>query len=195
MRTSLAVAAALLAVGCAAGCGSPALGVEPSPASAQAAASAPTGPVPASVQGQVIKVVDGDTVHVHTIDNRDLDIRVIGENSPEVVDPFKPVECFGPQASAEAHRVLDHQTVTVVADPTQGDVNHNDKYGRPLRYITLPSGEDLSVHMVAGGWSRAYKVRGPAPAEWKQLAAAQKQAQAARLGLWGPRPGGCDGGR
>jgi micrococcal nuclease len=194
MRISLVAAAAVAVVGLA-GCGASASGVEAAPASARAAAPGPSGPVPTSVSGQVIRVVDGDTVRVHTVDDRDLDIRVIGENSPETVDPFRPVECFGPQASAEAHRVLDNQTVTVVADYSQGDANHNDKYGRPLRYIHLPSGEDLSRHMVAGGFSRAYKVRGPAPAEWKDLVADQAQARLNHVGLWAPRPVGCGGGR
>lgn len=194
MRIPLVVAAAAAVVALA-GCGVPAAGVEVAPASAHAATPGPSGPVPASVSGQVTRVVDGDTVRVHTVDDRDLDIRVIGENSPETVDPFRPVECFGPQASAEAHRVLDNQTVTVVADPSQGDPNHNDKYGRPLRYITLPSGEDLSRHMVAAGFSRAYKVRGPAPVEWKDLVADQAQARLHHVGLWAPRPAGCGGGR
>lgn len=46
--------------------------------------------------------------------------------------------------------------------------------------------------MVAGGWSRAYKVSGPVPQEWPQLEAAQGQAQAGKRGLWGPP---CLGGR
>lgn len=173
---------ALAAVGVAAGCGWPA-----APLATRVAA--PSGTGPASVQASVTRVVDGDTVHVRTVDGRNLDARVIGENSPETVAPGKPVECWGPQASAEAHRILDGQTVTVRSDPTQAQI---DKYGRPLRYITLPSGEDLSLHMVAGGWSRAFKVSGPKPQEWPQLTAAEKQAQAQHLGLWGPP---CNGGR
>lgn len=137
----------------------------------------------------VTRVVDGDTVHVRTSSGQNLDVRVIGEDSPEVVKPRTPVQCWGPQASAEAHRVLDGQSVTLRPDPTQARV---DRYKRNLFYVTLPSGEDLSLHMVAGGFSRAYKVSGPVPQEWPQLVAAQGQAQAAKRGLWGLP---CDGGR
>lgn len=183
MTSRLAVVALLLPAALLAGCGL----VPASPAAGPGADS----PVPGSVSAAVARVVDGDTVHVRTSDGHDLDVRVVGENSPEVVDPHGPVQCFGVQASAEAHRVLDGQPVTVRRDPTQAPV---DRYGRTLRYVTLPSGEDLSMHMVAGGWARAYKVKGPAPQQWSQLVAAQHQARAAGRGLWAPRPQGCAGG-
>lgn len=159
---------------------------------AAAPAATPTGS-PAGIQtGRVLKVTDGDTIHVAVNGGPTLDVRVVGEDSPEVVKPHTPVQCFGPQASAEAHRLMDGQTVTLRPDPTQAQV---DRYGRALRYVTLPDGEDLSLHMVTGGWSRAYKLsRGPVPTEWPQLASAQQQALTAKRGLWGPRPGGCGGG-
>lgn len=192
MRTPLQVTA-LAALITLAGCSAPTSVA--APIAAPRAAAPVTGPVPASIAGKVTRVIDGDTVHVRTADGRDLDIRVIGANTPETVAPGKPVECFGPQASAEAHRVLDGQPVTVVADYTQGNPDHNDKYGRALRSIALPGGEDYARHLVAGGFARAYKVSGPAPAQWQGLLADQRAAQQGKRGLWAPRPGGCDGGR
>ncbi len=192
MRTPLQVTA-LAALITLAGCSAPTSVA--APIAAPRAAAPVTGPVPASIAGKVTRVIDGDTVHVRTADGRDLDIRVIGANTPETVAPGKPVECFGPQASAEAHRVLDGQPVTVVADYTQGNPDHNDRYGRALRYITLPTGEDLSRHLVAGGFARAYKVSGAPPVQWQNLLADQRAAQAAKRGLWAPRPAGCEGNR
>ncbi len=47
---------------------------------------------------QVIKVVDGDTITID-LNGKAETIRLIGINTPETVDPRKPVECFGVEAS------------------------------------------------------------------------------------------------
>jgi len=47
---------------------------------------------------QVVKVIDGDTFEVY-IDGKIEKVRMIGINTPETVDPRKPVECFGKEAS------------------------------------------------------------------------------------------------
>ncbi len=49
----------------------------------------------------VVKVVDGDTVDVN-IEGKVERLRLIGINTPETVDPRKPVECFGKEASNKA---------------------------------------------------------------------------------------------
>lgn len=162
------------------------------------AACSPVSPAPSAQPpaasdvhvGQVIRVVDGDTFHVWT-NGRDVTTRVLGLDTPETKKPQTPVQCYGPQASANAHRLLDGQTVTLRPDPTQAKL---DRYGRTLAYVTLFDGSDYSLTVVAAGFGRAYKVSGPAPQEWSQLVAAQQQAQTAKTGLWAPRPQGCDGG-
>ena len=52
--------------------------------------------MPQGIQGPftVVKVVDGDTIHVDANGQR-LKIRMIGLDTPETVDPRKPVQCFG----------------------------------------------------------------------------------------------------
>src|SRR5689334_4640170 len=84
----------------------------------------------------VVRVIDGDTVDVR-LEGQVVRLRLIGIDTPEVVDPRRPVECFGREASARAHELLDGQTVAVESDPTQGDT---DRYGRLLRYIWLSDG-------------------------------------------------------
>ena len=51
---------------------------------------------PQGIQGPytVLKVVDGDTIHV-SANGQKLKIRMIGLDTPETVDPRKPVQCFG----------------------------------------------------------------------------------------------------
>ena len=44
------------------------------------------------------RVVDGDTVYVR-YRGRTLDVRLIGIDTPETVDPSQPVGCYGKAAS------------------------------------------------------------------------------------------------
>src|SRR5689334_10458762 len=73
----------------------------------------------------VVKVVDGDTIDVSQGTTK-YKIRIIGINTPETVDPRRPVQCFGKEASAKAKEILTNQSVRLESDPTQSD---KDKYG------------------------------------------------------------------
>jgi micrococcal nuclease len=133
----------------------------------------------------VIKVVDGDTVAVNIADKSET-IRIIGINTPETVDPRKPVECFGQEASAKAHELLDGKSVILEADATQGE---RDKYGRLLRYVFLPDGSDFGKTMISEGY--AYEYTYSTPYKYQEAyKAAQGEAQTAKRGLWAD--GVCD---
>src|SRR5215216_3683085 len=93
----------------------------------------------ATIPGTVINVVDGDTVDVQFADGGTERIRLIGIDTPEVVDPHEPVQCFGREASARAHDLLDGRAVLVELDPTQGE---RDRYGRLLAYLWLSDGRN-----------------------------------------------------
>ena len=56
--------------------------------------------------GTVVRVVDGDTIIVRGPGGRTEDVRLIGIDTPETVDPRRPVGCFGPEASAYAKHLL-----------------------------------------------------------------------------------------
>ena len=53
----------------------------------------------------VTKVLDGDTL-IANVSGKEVTVRLIGIDTPEVVDPRKPVQCFGPEASAKAKEVF-----------------------------------------------------------------------------------------
>jgi len=74
--------------------------------------------MPQGIQGPfaVVKVVDSDTIHVDANGQR-LKVRMIGLDTPEVVDPRKPVQCFGREASAQAKTILGGQHVYLQAPP------------------------------------------------------------------------------
>ncbi len=130
---------------------------------------------------KVISVVDGDTIKV-SIDGTTQTLRLIGMDTPEVVDPRKPVQCFGKEASDKAKAILTGQMVRLESDPTQGEL---DKYQRLLRYVFLADGTSYNKMMIAQGYAHEYTYDLPYKyqAEYK---AAQAAAQKAQLGLWNP---------
>ena len=116
-------------------------------------------------------------------------VRVIGINTPEVAGPYTTEQCFGPQASAEAKRLLTDQQVWLEDDPNQGA---KDKYGRTLGFIWIDNDVDFGLRMIQGGFAREYTYDKPYPHQL-QYQAAQRQAQALQRGLWSPQT--CDGQR
>jgi len=127
----------------------------------------------------VVKVVDGDTFDVN-IDGQTKRIRVIGINTPEVVDPRKKVECFGKEASEKAKSILLGKKVNLERDPTQGDT---DKYGRLLRYVFLEDGTDFGLLMIKQGYAYEYTHNFPYKYQ-NEYKKAQKQAEESKIGLW-----------
>lgn len=136
---------------------------------------------PPDVEGPfpVVRVVDGDTLIVARPD-RETRVRLIGIDTPESVAPDRPVECFGPEASARTTELLAGQTVTLRGDPTQDSV---DQYGRELDYVWLPDGRLLNHVLVAEGYAVEHTYAAPY-AYQQHLRDAQQQAQDAGAGLW-----------
>ena len=62
-----------------------------------AACGGASGPGLGAGDAVVKRVVDGDTIVVH-VGGRDERVRLIGIDTPETVDPRKPVQCFGKEA-------------------------------------------------------------------------------------------------
>jgi micrococcal nuclease len=125
----------------------------------------------------VERVVDGDTL-VLTDDTR---VRLIGIDTPETVDPRRPVECFGQEASDHAKELLPKGTeVRLVFD-----VERTDRYGRTLAYVYRAS-DDLFVNLdlVRNGYAEQLTVP-PNVAHADDFAAAVDEAREAENGLWG----------
>jgi len=137
---------------------------------------------------KVIRVVDGDTLHVRR-DGQDLTVRLIGMNTPETVKENSPVECYGPEASDYAKGRLTGQLVTLEYDDSQG---RTDQYGRTLAYVWLENADGslslVNLDEITQGYARERQY-GPVPYAWKsQFKAAQSAARSAGAGLWGACP-------
>jgi len=134
----------------------------------------------------VSSVVDGDTIKIN-IDGTITTLRLIGMDTPETIDPRKPVQCFGKEASNKAKELLSGQKVRIEKDPTQGEL---DKYGRTLAYVYREDGLFYNKYMIEQGYAHEYTYNAPYKyqAEFK---AAQKDAEQNLRGLWSPNT--CNG--
>ena len=128
-------------------------------------------------QGYVVSVIDGDTYVVKMTNGALEHVRVVGIDTPETVDPNRPVGCFGPEASAEAKELLTGKDVTLVKKPDED----RDKYHRLLRYVMLGK-QDVGAFLISEGYARSYTWF-PHP-RIDQYNALQAQAKAEGKGLW-----------
>lgn len=128
---------------------------------------------------QVVSVTDGDTIHI-SMNGTIETVRLLGVDTPETVDPRKPVQCYGPEASQQTKALLTGKQVTLEADPSQDD---RDKYGRLLRYVYLGS-QNVSLLLITEGYGREYTYDKPYKYQ-KEFRAAESNAKTNRRGLWG----------
>jgi micrococcal nuclease len=129
----------------------------------------------------VVSVVDGDTVKL-SIDGTTQTIRLIGLDTPETVDPRKPVQCFGKEASNKAKELLTGRSVRLEVDASQGTL---DKYGRTLGYIFRDDGLFYNKHMIEQGFAHEYTYNIPYKYQ-SEFKAAEKSARENQRGLWSP---------
>ncbi len=136
----------------------------------------------AGLQGEralVERVVDGDTLVL----SDGKTVRFIGIDTPETVDPRRPVGCFGKEASNETKTLLTSKEVIL-----QKDLSDQDKYGRLLRLIFLPldDGTILFVndYLVREGFAKVMTY--PPDIKYNEkFREAEAEAKAEKRGLWG----------
>jgi micrococcal nuclease len=130
-----------------------------------------------------VRVVDGDTV-VIAVGGADEKVRLIGIDTPETVDPRKPVECFGEEASARLKALLPVDTPVRL----ERDVELRDRYGRLLAYVTrISDGVFVNESMLAEGLAQTLTIP-PNVAYTDRFTAAQTAARTAGLGFWSACP-------
>jgi len=131
----------------------------------------------------VTKVVDGDTIVVSLGGNNEQTVRLIGIDTPETVDPRRPVGCFGKEASNKAKELLSEKEIIL-----QKDVSETDKYRRLLRYVflPLPDGRILFAndYLVREGFAKVLTY--PPDVKYnEQFRQAEREAREDNRGLWG----------
>lgn len=130
--------------------------------------------------GEIVKVVDGDTVDI-VIGGRRERVRLLGIDTPEVyVADGAAAECFGQEASAFTAELLAAGTSVRL----ERDVVGRDDYGRLLAYVYLVDGGSMvNETIVRQGFARPLIIE-PNGALADRLVAAATAAEADELGLW-----------
>lgn len=135
---------------------------------------------PRAAEAVVTRVVDGDTVEAR-IGGEIEDVRLIGVDTPESVEPGAPVQCFGRRASRVTKRALEGRRVRLVFG-----VERRDVYGRLLAYAYIDR-DFFNAELLQRGLARTLSIppntRHRALFERLELGAAR-----AGRGLWGACP-------
>lgn len=125
----------------------------------------------------VTRVVDGDTIEVNPPLSWTEDVRLLGVDTPETVDPGEPVEPYGPEASAFTTQQLEGERVTLIFDQEK-----TDQYGRTLAYVRI-SGASVTFNetLLKQGYAQLYVVP-PNDRFEARFSQAQDQAKQAQRG-------------
>jgi micrococcal nuclease len=135
------------------------------------------GEPPAAATAYVIRAVDGDTIEVE-LEGHEEDVRYIGVDTPETVKPDTPVQCFGPQASAFNHRLVEGRRVRLVFG-----VERHDVYGRLLAYVYLGD-RFVNAELLQRGLARTLTIP-PNDRFARRFKRFEMAAARAGRGLWG----------
>lgn len=145
----------------------------------------------------VARVVDGDTIELAD-GNR---VRYIGIETPELVHPRKPIECFASEAMVRNQELVEGKIVRL-----ERDISDRDRYGRLLRYVfhladsasvavTTSAEEAASSEAGGGEWimvnlklvEEGYASVATFPPDVKyadEFTAAERRARETGRGLW-----------
>lgn len=156
---------------------------------APAAGQAPEVPAPTppadGEMAMVVDVTDGDTIRVDRFGGTSERLRYIGIDTPETVAPGRPVEPWGPEASAANAELVEDRLVLL-----ERDVSEVDRFDRLLRYVWVESPDGwvmVNGELVARGLAevRAYEPDTRHDAWLRQL---EDEAREAGLGVHGHSP-------
>jgi micrococcal nuclease len=131
------------------------------------------------ISATVDSVVDGDTIKITMGSNQET-VRLLLVDTPETVHPSKPVEPYGPEASAFVKGLLIPGTEVGI----EIDVSERDKYGRLLAYVWIDDNQMLNEMLLEQGLARVAYVYPPNVKYVDAFRSIQKEAQQASLGIW-----------
>jgi len=125
----------------------------------------------------VTRVIDGDTIVVEGTGT----VRLIGVDTPETVDPRRPVRYFGKEASDFTKQRATGRQVRL-----EFDQDRTDRYGRTLAYVYLqPENLLLNAEINRQGYGFAYtQFPFRMMAQFRTL---EREAREAGRGLWAAR--------
>ncbi|MDI6716977.1 MAG: thermonuclease family protein [Actinomycetota bacterium] len=144
-----------------------------------------------TIQAQVVRVVDGDTIEAK-IGKKIEKVRFIGVDTPETKHPTKGVEPYGKEASAYTTKSLSKKKIFL-----ELDVQQRDKYGRVLAYVwlSLPStvndaqirSKMFNAYLLLNGYAQLMTIP-PNVKYVDYFKKYQEEARSKKRGLWSINP-------
>lgn len=122
----------------------------------------------------VSRVIDGDTIEL----SNGKKVRYIGIDTPETVDPRKPIQCFAKEASNINKNLVLNKIVIL-----KRDISDTDKYSRLLRYVYLEDGTFINLWLVKNGYAFVYTYP-PDVGHSQEFLIAEREARENKRGLW-----------
>lgn len=125
-----------------------------------------------TINGRVVRVVDGDTVILREAGGREVTVRVQGIDAPESGQPH----------GKDATKYL---TMLALDKEVTADCPKKDQYGRLVCRI-ISKGADVAQSMLWAGWAWHYKFyqNEQTEADRARYASAEDFAREGKLGLW-----------
>ncbi len=133
--------------------------------------------LPSREQPTVVAVVDGDTIMVG-FGTHDETVRLLGVDTPESVDPSRPRQCFGEEATERLRDLLPVGTRVRL----EIDVEARDRYGRLLAYVFV--GDQMANETLLAEGFGALSVYEPNSTYRRRLSRAEQTARTRLAGLW-----------
>ena len=120
-----------------------------------------------NIKGKVVKIADGDTITIQTLNNEKIKIRLYGIDAPE------KKQDYGIKSLDVLKELSYGKTVDV-------EVKEKDRYGRTVGIVFL-NGEEINLKMIETGNAWHYKKYAK---EEMSYANAEAEARKKKLGLW-----------
>ena len=129
-----------------------------------------------ALEGVVVRIIDGDTIHVR-LGDRVEKVRYIGLDTPEIQHPRKGAELGGRDASRVNRDLVDGRRVRL-----ELDVQERDRHGRLLAYVWVG---DVMVNeeLLRLGYAQVLTV--PPNVRYQSVfLAREREARQSGRGLW-----------
>ncbi len=166
MRSALPLVVLIVLAGCDAAASKPKRPASTSKARPPASLPLVSRPEPPAPVWRVVSVHDGDTLRAIDASKVEHKIRLHGIDAPEIGQPFGNVS-------------RDRLTALIKGKAVEVHVEDRDRYGRTVGRLEI-DGRDINRQMVADGLAWHYTRY----SDDARLAAAEREARAARRGLW-----------
>ena len=135
-----------------------------------------------TVTGTVVKISDGDTIHLNTPEQTKLKVRLYGIDAPEtdkINNHTRRISKTGQPYGEEAKNALENK---IRGRQVKLDILDIDKYRRMVGIVYL-GGRNINLEMVKEGYAEAYIEYLKDPYK-KDFLKAEREARLLKKGIW-----------